>query len=414
MNLPARFIVTAFLPLLVLSMTGCRSFEPKEAFKLPSVSVPNLSVPSATEVYDGVQQTFASPEPNREIALASFAEGEKTFNAAAAEQAENRTATFRQAVKPYKLAAENAPKTTIEEDALLMIAESHFFADEYVKAAEAYDELIAKYPRTRHLDKIDQRRFATSQHWLKRTKEKGKTSWLPNFTDRQLPASDTFGYATKNFDKIRFDNPTGKLADDATMAAAIANFEKRKFGQADILFSDIRDNFPNSEHQFQAHFLGLKCKQELYRGPDYSGVMLDEGEKIIRQIYKAFPEQARAQHEQLQAVYKDIRLKQATRDYSLAQYYDNRGEFGAAKLYYDNVTKDFKDTNLSLESEDRVNAIRELPETPRESLKWLSDLFPEEEHRTKPLLKGKTLFRWLVVGSWCTGFSRNRGQRPLR
>lgn len=385
MNLPARFIFTAFLPLLALS-TGCRSVGPDKGLTLPSVRAL-----SPTEIYDGVQQTFKKPEPNREIALASFQQGEKTFNAAAAVDPENRTAAFRQAVKPYKLAAENAPKTTIEEDALMMIAESHFFADEYSKAVEAYDRLIEKYPRTRHLDKIDQRRFAISQYWLALTKQGGAKSWMLNFTDKQRPASDTFGYATKNLDKIRFDNPTGKLADDATMKAAIANFEKRKFGQADILFSDIRENFPNSEHQFQAYYLGLKCKQELYRGPDYSGAMLDEAEKIIRQIYRVFPEKAAEQHDQLQAVYKDIRLKQAARDYSMAQYYDNRGEFGAAKMYYGNVTEDYKDTNLSLESEDRINTISELPETPRESLKWLSDIFPKEEHRSKPLFKAKTL-----------------------
>lgn len=353
--------------------------------KLTPPTLPSASALSPDTVYENVQGIFKGPAPNRDIALASFAQGEKTFDAAAAVAEGKRKGEFRKAVKPYKEAAAHAPNTTIEEDALMMVAEAHFFADEYVKASEGYDLLIKKYPRTRHLDRIDQRRFSISQYWLGITKQAKKTSWLPNLTDKQRPTTDTFGFATKNLDKIRFDNPTGKLADDATMAAAIAKFQKRKFGQADVLFTDIRENFPSSEHQFQAHLLGLKCKQAMYRGPDYSGVVLDQAEKIIKNIYQLFPDKAAENNEQLQEAFKDIRLKKAARDYSMAEYYDNRSEFGAASMYYDNVKKEFKDTNLAVESEGRIAAISKFAPTPPNALGWLADLFPKEQARTKPL-----------------------------
>lgn len=355
--------------------------------KAPKLALPKIQAPSVSPdaVVENIEGLFKGPPPNREIALASYSEGEKIFESAAAMDIEKRTGAFRKAIDPYKRAAEHAPNTTIEEDALMMVAETHYFADEYVKAAEGYDELIKKYPRTRHLDRIDQRRFAISQYWLGLTKKSSATSWLPNFTDRQRPATDTFGFATKNLDKIRFDNPTGKLADDATMAAGIAKFQKRKFGQADILFADIRENFPSSEHQFRAHLLGLQCKQAMYRGADYSGVMLDQAEQIIKKIYRLFPEQAAEHNELLQEAFKDIRLKQAARDYSMAEYYDNRKEFGAASMYYGNVRRDYQDTNLAVASEGRSAAISKYAPTPPNALGWLADLFPKEESRVKPL-----------------------------
>jgi len=74
------------------------------------------------------------------------------------------------------------------------------------------------------------------------------------------------------FDKIRIDDPTGKLSDDATLAAANAYFAQGDFEKADQFYTDLRKTFPSSEHQFTAHFLGLKAKLLCYSGPDYSGI----------------------------------------------------------------------------------------------------------------------------------------------
>ena len=52
------------------------------------------------------------------------------------------------------------------------------------------------------------------------------------------------------FDKIRVDDPTGRLADDATLSLANENFTRRKFMKADEYYSDLRKAYPSSEHQF--------------------------------------------------------------------------------------------------------------------------------------------------------------------
>lgn len=394
MNPLGRFIVTVLSATVAFATCGCKTMEKPTLSSITSLKTPELPDAAAlapVTVYDHVQGVFKGPAPNRDIALASFAQAEKTFDAAAALPQDQRKAEFRKAIKPYQEAATNAPNTTVEEDALMMVAEAHFFAEEYPKAAESYDALIKKYPRTRHLDQIDQRRFSISQYWLGLEKQSSATKWLPNVTNKQRPMTDTFGFATKNLDKIRFDNPTGKLADDATMAAAIANYQKRKFGQADILFADIRDNFPSSEHQFRAHMLGLKCKQAMYRGPDYSAVPLNDADKIVKQIYKLFPKEADANKEELERIHKNIRLQKAVREYKMAEYYDNRSEFGAAQMYYGKVKEEYNDTSLAVESDGRIKTISKFAPTPGSPLGWLADLFPEENTRVKPLLQREAI-----------------------
>ncbi len=384
MNLAGRCIVTAISPLLAMAAVGCQSVDsPARSSTMRAISPTNLK--------QSILHTVNGRPPDREIALASFTQAEKTFDAASTGEQETRDTQFKAAVAMYETAAKNAPNTTIEEDALMMAAESLFFADEYTKATLAYDQLIKKYPRTRHLDQIDQRRFAISQYWLALNKKQTDvTRWLPNLTDKQRPATDSFGSATRTLDKIRFDNPTGKLADDATMAAAIAKFEKGNYADADILFADIRENFPASEHQFQAHLLGLKCKRETYRGPDYAGTVLDEAATLIKQMYQRFPEKAAEHDEHLKTAYKNIRLKQASRDFAIAQYYDQRKEYAAARMYYHNVREKFSDTNLALESEDRLSSIADLPDVPAQRLQWLTKVFPEDKGVAKPIFNRST------------------------
>ncbi|MEM7313609.1 MAG: outer membrane protein assembly factor BamD, partial [Planctomycetota bacterium] len=243
----------------------------------------------------------------------------------------------------------------------------------------------------RHMDLVDRRRFEIGQYWIKLTKASSSKNWLPDVSGRR-PVMDTFGHAVKVLDKIRFDNPTGKLADDATMAAAVANFEKGKYGAADILFTDVRENFPKSDHLFEAYLLGLKSKLAMYEGPDYSGVVLDEAEGLVRTMMRPmFRREVKGHEEYLSNALKDIRLKKANREYSMAKFYDNRKEYGAARLYYNRVRQEYPDTNLALESENRLAAIASYPDAPEENLEFIAKWFPEDEGRAKPLLARKTV-----------------------
>ncbi len=334
-----------------------------------------------------IRNTFGPPEPNRKQAQMHFSQAEAQFLAAAKLEGSARRAAFKAAAKPYEEASKIAGSSPLEEDALMMKAESLFFADHYLEADQAYDELVKKYARTRHMDKIDQRRFAIAQYWINLANSDSNV--VPEFWNKEKPAIDSFGYAIKSFDKIRFDDPTGKLADDATMAAGIANFQKGKFGAADEFFTDVRENFPSSEHQFQAHFLGLKCKQGMYEGPSYDGGSLDDGINMIKQIHRLFPDKAKEHEQYLQAAYKDLRLKSANREFTMAKYYDNRKEYGAARIYYQTVIDEYADTSLAAKSKQRITAIAGLPDTPDQSLEWLASVFPDSPP-AKPLISRDT------------------------
>jgi outer membrane protein assembly factor BamD (BamD/ComL family) len=196
---------------------------------------------------------------------------------------------------------------------------------------------------------------------------------------------DKFGHGVRVFDKIRFDDPTGKLADDATMAGAIAHFQKGNYARADELFTDLRKSFPNSEHQFRAHLLGLQCKMKIYQGPQYSAHPMDEAEQLIKQLHRQFPQEAEKHREFLAKAWQEVRLNKAQHDWQLARYYDKREEHAAARQYYERVRNDFGDTSLAGEATEALERIAGKPDKPEQPLPWVADLFPTPD-REKPLV----------------------------
>ena len=407
-----------------LLLGGCASFSPPKPIlsKLPEVKLPAVPKPgsislnpfarresaavqtAATTSENGPQRgvvpasytnplmsapglaaTLIGSTPDAAKSQASLSAAERVYQQAQQAQGEQRVKSFAQAAPDFARAAERAVDDNTKEKARFLAAESYFFADDYPKAVEAQSKLLKEFPNTNYLDTIDKRRFGIAQYWIGVEKQDSKYDILPNFTNDRRPVADTFGNAIKLFDRIRYDNPNGKLADDATMAAAAGHFERGRFGEANELFDDLRENFPSSEHQFRAHLLGLKAKMKVYAGPDYDGGILDEAEELCRRVVVAFPHESREEREYLENELKNIRLKKAEREYTLARYYDRRAEYSAAEIHYGNVARDFHDTNLAAASKTRIGQLEQLPPEHKQSLQWLADAFPKE-YDPQPLL----------------------------
>jgi outer membrane protein assembly factor BamD (BamD/ComL family) len=315
---------------------------------------------------------------NRDAARDHYAKGTATYEDARRLAGSERQQKFVEAAKEFVNAADRWPDTSLEQDALFMAGDCYFFADYYVEANRQFELLVKKYPNSRHLDVVQARRFLIAKYWLDQN-DNSSSVMLVNFTDVERPWIDARGNALRVYDKIRIDDPTGKLADDATLAAGMERFKKREFVKADEYFSDLIAAYPNSEHQYNAHYFGLKAKLNSYRGADYAGASLDEGEKLIKQMRRQFPNDARQDREFLDKSFAEIRFKKAERFWKMAQYYDRRWEYGGARYYYDIVTREYDDTPFGPRAEERLREIGDAPDRPKQPLKWLVDLFPESD-----------------------------------
>jgi outer membrane protein assembly factor BamD (BamD/ComL family) len=315
--------------------------------------------------------------PNQRAAKDLFEEGQALFEGAQIADPSQRKEKFAAAAEKYLAAARRWPDSALEEAAMMMVGESRYFADQYPKAEAAYEELIKKWPNSTYMDKVAARRFTLARWWLAKHKKNPRSLVQPNFTDASLPHFDTFGSAIRIYDRIRLDDPTGKLADDATMAAASAYFESEKYRLADHYLADLRENFPNSPHQFQAHLLGVMCKLKIYQGPDYNDRPLEEAEELIEQIYRQFPDHVAEEREHLEKAFAEVRVRKARRRHYYAKYYERRGEYGGARYYYSKIVEEFPNSSLAEMAQERIGEIAERPERPPQRVPWLVKLFPD-------------------------------------
>ncbi len=327
--------------------------------------------------------------PDRNVARTLYGAGEDAYRQAVAlrdrDPEADVTRLFLDASDQYAEAAQRWPDSALEEDALFRAGESQFFADRYVKANHYFELLVKKYPNTRYLDLVGARRFLIAQYWLKRHDEPRFPNVGINLTDDKIPWIDTFGHAIRIYDRMRLDDPTGKLADDATIAAANAHFVKGKYDKADQYYSDLRTHFPSSEHQFNAHYLGIQAKLRGYHGPRYTGDSLEETDKLIQQIRRQFPQQAREHRDELDKAARQVRYLMAEREWLMAQYYVRRQEYGAARFYLDIVLKNYHDTPFAEQAREEIGQLAGKPRVPPQRMAWLVNLFPDSD-TAKPLL----------------------------
>jgi len=393
---------TTIVTLGILSIAtafGCTNFGQRDPVPPPGVYNPAGGEISQVSYEEGGVQRGQSPEPEGEASDSSwwdptgvgaktlevtgntvenkarakrlFAQAETLYEQGMAAEGSDRTQKLMQAAGLFKRAGLYHQDSSLEEDALMYSGECYFFLDNYPDATEQYDELVKKYPNSKHLDAVGARRFKLARYWLERhTKER---SWAiqPNLTDGQLPLFDRFGNAIKLFDMIRLDDPTGDLADDATLAAANAHFREANFESADRFYTDLRENFPTSEHQFTAHYLGVVTKMKVYQGPEYDGKPLEDAEKLLTRIKRQFPDKTQENMKVIEKLDFDIRAAKAERLWHKAAFYDRRREYQGAYHYYAQVVKEFPSSNMADAAKERIAEIKGRPGSPTPPAEFL-------------------------------------------
>ncbi len=310
--------------------------------------------------------------PNQQEAQRQFDLGEANF----------RGQHFEEAADNFKDAAGRWPESALAQDALFALGESLFFAERYPKANNAYEDLLRKYPNSRHLDKAITRQFAIARYWEQYADYDPDWVTTPNVTNDRLPLFDTLGRAIKVYENIRLNDPTGPLADDAIMATANSYFRRGRYNDADYQYALLIKEYPRSDHQFIAHQLGVQCNLRRYQGPDYDVTPLEKAELLSKQQRQQFggelSEEERAKLAEIEA---QIVREMANREYLMAKHFDKIEEYGSAKFYYGQVLKEYPTTPYGDLARTRLQELGGLPDRPEPKLAWLIDLVPESSER---------------------------------
>ncbi len=310
--------------------------------------------------------------PDEQLAQQAFAAGEDLF----------RREQYKEAAKQFKRTIARWPDSRLEQDSMFLLGESQFYADRYPGAMESYQKLLKKYPNSPHLDKSVRRQFEIARYWEQHHQVHPHWAMTPNLLDKTRPLFDTLGHSLKANENIRLNDPTGPLADDAIMATANSYFVRGRYNDADYQYELVRQEYPRSDHQYEAHLLGLQCKLQKYQGPDYDGTPLIEAKKIAKQIKTQFAgELSTQERERLAEVEGQLNLNLAERDFRRAEYWENIEHYGSAKFYYAQLGRKHPNTPLATKAKERFEALVGKPDHPDSVMQPLLDRLPESAER---------------------------------
>ncbi|WP_182864671.1 tetratricopeptide repeat protein [Rhodopirellula sp. JC639] len=422
---PGRFTRCGLRPLLgtcvLAAVAGCQSFGGGSATRgwfprLPfgSVATDETETPPLVQAEDpprvasgsasNAGGTLASglPSTNRLVGYVTgkkhedipkakelYRRGDERFKQAARAPKATRTGMFAEAAELFEKACKEAPGSGLNQDALFMQGESLFFANDLNGARDAFEELQKDFPRNRHGDRAAARLFSISKYWIDVSKA-GDDAWYSlNLFDTTRPLRDADGHAVRVLDQIRYDDPTGKLADDATMAAAAEHIRNEQYEKADEFLTDLRETFTDSDHLFLAHLLGIRCKLEIYGGPEYSELVLDEADELVKQTRRRFPNELREEkyNQLLARAAAEIAYHKAEKLAFRAKYRERKKEYGAAAQLYRKILRDHPTTPQADRARDVLARIDDLPATPTQNfaIRAIAKAFPSAK-RSTPLV----------------------------
>jgi outer membrane protein assembly factor BamD (BamD/ComL family) len=156
------------------------------------------------------------------------------------------------------------------------------------------------------------------------------------------------------------------------MAQSTAYFLDNRFEDAAYHYELIRKDYASSEHQKQAHLLGLQAYLNSYQGPQYDQTPLVKAEKLADQTIKNYGHMMPEERPRLYEAQEVVRAQIAEREYDLGEYYRRLDYNRAARAHYANVLRDYPDTKFAELAKQRTQEIENLPPEPPDYFPWLT------------------------------------------
>jgi len=260
----------------------------------------------------------------------------------------------------------------IEEDALFMKAECQFEQTRFAKAQDSYDDLLNRYPSTRHLDAVSRRYFQIARIWLgfpEKAEETGDAQVVsdsteeevedfanvdsfyipivPNFLDKSRPAFDTRGRALQALRSVWLHDATGPLADDALMVSASFHLRTQDFEESARLYKLLREQYPESPHFRDAFLLGSHVTLASYQGSNYDGQNLSEAIELKEAALRIFPDLTEEERNRLGSELGKMHDAEVARIWDRVEYFQAKQAPESVAVYCKILINRFPDTEYA-------------------------------------------------------------------
>ena len=270
------------------------------------------------------------------------------------------------AAKKFEWAAYYWQESAVEEDARYHAAECYYREKRFSYAVAQYTKLLENFPSSPYKTEAIHNTYEIARTWIKQVTE-DKVSYI-NVSSRSRPTFDTFGYAERALKTIFINCPNDPLADDSVFLLAHGYMRLGRaqgdasFEHAAEYFKQLRDCYPNSEFVVEAMRLEVLCREKAGLGADYDARHIDEAIKIADQLRQQHGTRMPSdQRNELVQISNHLNEEKAKKLWVTAKFYDDRYDYGAARLGYLELIDKYPTTEYAEKARKRYEQIRNRP-----------------------------------------------------
>jgi len=178
------------------------------------------------------------------------------------------------------------------------------------------------------------------------------------------------------------------------MAIGVAYFKRERYEDAAVFFDLVRTEYPESDHQSKAHLLALESKLRSYQGEYYDATPLKQAEEIADQTLAQFRRELGPEAERVLQSRARIEQQKAARDWAVAQFYEGKSQYGAARVYYRSIVEEYPGTRFAEMAQRRMEEIRGEPAEPPNRYAWLAKAFEPLDDAELQRAEAAAPMRW--------------------
>jgi outer membrane protein assembly factor BamD len=279
------------------------------------------------------------------------APGEEEISGNAAElfqigQTAEKEGNIKRAIKAYKSLVKRHPKDALAPSALYRSAQLQEQLHNYTPAAEAFLQLVERYPSSPNFEPAIEAQFRIGEIYLngKKLKVLG------------IPIASALDRAVTIFANVVRTAPYGKYTARAQFDIGLAREKQGANDAALQAYQAVVDKFPNEpiavDAQYQIGYIWFTASQTGTK----DAAAAANAKTAFQDFLFHYPKSEKAA--QARANLEILEHKQTANSYKVAKFYDKQKYYRAAVIYYNEVIRQQPGSEESNEAKKRIDQLR--------------------------------------------------------
>jgi len=253
---------------------------------------------------------------------------------------------YKNAYKSFKKMLASYPDAKEAADAQYYLGATLEKLNKPYAAYLEYKKVIDSYPNSKRINDVVKKEYSIGEYFLNRPRKKWLGVSMYDFVEH--PSIEIFR-------NIVDKSPYSPYAPKAQYKLGFLFLQLARYDEAKDAFQKIIDNYPETKWAYPAKYQLAIAASKLFAGADYDSTALKEATDRLKEFIKNHPDaditpQAKEQ-------FKELKNKEAEKNFGIAQFYEKQKKYKAAAIYYKMVIDNYPDSKYASNAEDKLKEI---------------------------------------------------------